>query len=55
MVGQIKAYRFSNKFKKQHQNLPIEIRQAFNEKLGLFLRMDPPSAGNRTQPAGKRS
>ena len=37
MVGPIKAYRFSNKFKKQYKTLPQEIRQAFNEKLGLFL------------------
>ena len=37
MVGKISAYRFSNKFKKQYKGLPHEIRQAFNEKLALFL------------------
>ena len=37
MVGKISAYRFSNKFKKQYKSLPYEIRQAFNEKLALFL------------------
>ena len=37
MVGQISAYRFSNKFKKQYKSLPLEIRQAFNEKLALFI------------------
>jgi mRNA-degrading endonuclease RelE of RelBE toxin-antitoxin system len=37
MVGKISAYRFSNTFKKQYKRLPHEIRQAFNEKLALFL------------------
>jgi len=37
MVGQIKGYRFTNRFKKQYKTLPREIRQAFTEKLGLFL------------------
>jgi mRNA interferase RelE/StbE len=37
MVGEIKGYRFSNRFKKQYNALPHEIRQAFNEKLVLFL------------------
>ena len=37
MVGKIKAYRFSRTFKKQHQSLPAEIRNAFNEKLALFV------------------
>ena len=37
MVGQIRAYRFSNRFKKQYKTLPLEIRQAFNEKLALFI------------------
>jgi mRNA-degrading endonuclease RelE of RelBE toxin-antitoxin system len=37
MVGQIKGYRFSNRFKKQYKALPHEIRQAFYEKLALFL------------------
>ena len=37
MVGEIKKYRFSNRFKKQYKSLPLEIRQAFNEKLPLFL------------------
>ena len=37
MVGEIKKYRFSNKFKKQYKLLPLQIRQSFNEKLPLFL------------------
>ena len=37
MVGQIKGYRFSNRFKKQYKTLPHEIRQTFKEKLELFL------------------
>ena len=37
MVGKIKGYRFSRKFKKQYQSLPFEIRNAFNEKLSLFV------------------
>ena len=37
MVGQIKAFRFSNRFKKQYKSLPHEIRQVFNEKLTLFI------------------
>lgn len=37
MVGKIRSYRFSHKFKKQYKGLPQEIRQAFNEKLALFL------------------
>jgi len=37
MVGQIKGYRFSNRFKKQYKTLPQEIRQAFKEKLSPFL------------------
>ena len=37
MVGQIKGFRFSNKFKKQYKMMPQEIQQAFNEKLALFL------------------
>jgi mRNA interferase RelE/StbE len=37
MVGRIKGYRFSKRFKKQYKTLPYEIRQAFNEKLPLFL------------------
>ena len=37
MVGRINAYRFSNKFKKQCRSLPQEVRQAFQEKLALFL------------------
>ena len=37
MVGQIKGYRFSNRFKKQYQSLPLKIRTAFSEKLPLFL------------------
>jgi mRNA-degrading endonuclease RelE of RelBE toxin-antitoxin system len=37
MVGKIKGYRFSHKFKKQYKSLPLEIRDAFNEKLTLFL------------------
>ena len=37
MVGRINAYRFSNKFKKQYRFLPQEVRQAFQEKLALFL------------------
>ena len=37
MVGKIGGYRFSNKFKKQYKGLPNEIRQAFSEKLALFL------------------
>ena len=37
MVKQINSYRFSKPFKKQYQLLPKEIRQAFNEKLALFL------------------
>ncbi|MBW2208065.1 MAG: hypothetical protein JRG79_14235 [Deltaproteobacteria bacterium] len=37
MVGRIKGYRFSNRFRKQYRALPREIRQAFKEKLELFL------------------
>ena len=37
MVGRINAHRFSNKFKKQYRSLPQEVRQAFQEKLALFL------------------
>ena len=37
MVGKIKGFRFSQKFKKQYRSLPKEIRDAFNEKLSLFL------------------
>ncbi len=37
MVERIKGYRFSNRFKKQYKALPAEIRQAFNEKLEMFL------------------
>ena len=37
MVGQIKGYLFSGRFKKQYRSLPLEIRTAFNEKLPLFL------------------
>jgi hypothetical protein len=37
MVGEIKNYRFSNRFKKQYKSLPLEIRQTFNVKLPLFL------------------
>ncbi len=37
MVKQITTYRFSKKFKNQYQAMPIEIKQAFNEKLALFF------------------
>lgn len=37
MVGRIKAYRFSNTFKKQYKNLPRNIQNAFKEKLDFFL------------------
>ena len=37
MVKQVNAYRFSKRFKKQYKTLPKEIRQAFNEKLSLFV------------------
>jgi mRNA interferase RelE/StbE len=37
MVGQVKGYRFSNRFKKQFKILPQGIQQAFKEKLALFL------------------
>lgn len=37
MVKRITAYRFSKKFKKQYQAMPLEIKKAFNEKLALFL------------------
>ena len=37
MVGEIRKYRFSNKFKKQYKSLPLHIQQSFNEKLPLFL------------------
>ena len=37
MVKQVNVYRFSKKFKKQYKTLPKEIRQAFNEKLSLFV------------------
>ena len=37
MVKQVSAYRFSKRFKKQYKTLPKEIRQAFNEKLSLFV------------------
>jgi mRNA-degrading endonuclease RelE of RelBE toxin-antitoxin system len=37
MVGRIDGYRFTRRFKKQYKALPIEIRQAFKEKLTLFV------------------
>lgn len=37
MAGRIKGYRFSHRFKKQYKTLPLEIREAFKEKLVLFL------------------
>lgn len=37
MVGEIKGFRFSNKFKKQYETMPREIQKTFNEKLPLFL------------------
>ena len=37
MAERIKGYRFSNRFRKQYKALPLGIRQAFNEKLALFL------------------
>jgi mRNA-degrading endonuclease RelE of RelBE toxin-antitoxin system len=37
MVKRIDSYRFSKRFRKQYKTLPQEIRQAFNEKLTLFL------------------
>jgi len=41
MVKRISAYRFSKKFRKQYQALPLEIRRAFNEKLALVLGWRP--------------
>ena len=37
MVRRVETYRFSNRFKKQYKALPHEIRQAFKEKLALFI------------------
>jgi len=37
LAKRIGAYRFGNRFKKQYKSLPQGIRQAFNEKLALFL------------------
>lgn len=37
MAGRIKGYRFTHRFKKQYNTLPLEIREAFKEKLTLFL------------------
>ena len=37
MAGRIENYRFSHRFKKQFKRLPVEIREAFKEKLSLFL------------------
>jgi mRNA-degrading endonuclease RelE of RelBE toxin-antitoxin system len=38
MVRRVETYRFSNKFKKQYKALPHEIRQAFKDKLDLFIK-----------------
>jgi mRNA-degrading endonuclease RelE of RelBE toxin-antitoxin system len=37
MAERVNSYRFSKRFKKQYNALPREIRQAFDEKLLLFL------------------
>lgn len=37
MAGQLKGYRFSNKFRKQYKALPSEISKAFQQKLALFI------------------
>ena len=37
MAGKIAGYRFTRRFKKQYKTLPVEIQQAFKEKLALFL------------------
>jgi mRNA interferase RelE/StbE len=38
MAKRVDAYRFSKRFKKQYNALPLEIRQAFDEKFKLFLK-----------------
>ena len=44
MAGRINEYRFSHRFKKQYKTLPLEIQEAFKEKLELFLtKMQHPS------------
>ena len=37
MAGRMKGYRFSDRFRKQYQALPPDIRKAFQQKLVLFL------------------
>ena len=37
MVEKIDNYQFSRGFKKQYKSLPIEIQNAFDKKLNLFL------------------
>lgn len=44
MAGRIEKYRFSHRFKKQYKKLPVEIREAFKEKLSLFLNDMPHSS-----------
>ena len=38
MVEKVADYQFSNRFKKEHNNLPKEIQKAFDQKLQLFLK-----------------
>ena len=44
MVAEIEQYRFTNTFKKNYKNLPLNIQKAFNRKLELLLQdMSHPS------------
>jgi mRNA interferase RelE/StbE len=56
MVGQIRGYRFSKKFKKQYKELPTNIRVAVNDKLALFLadRLHPSLRVKKIQGAQNR-
>ena len=38
MAKKVTSYQFSNRFKKQYQSLPLEIQEAFDTKLELFLK-----------------
>ncbi len=37
MVEKVAAYQFSKRFKKEYNNLPTEIKKAFDQKLQLIL------------------
>jgi mRNA interferase RelE/StbE len=38
MAQRIKSHQFTKKFKKEYNNLPKDIKKAFDQKLRLFLR-----------------